>query len=284
MHNLSVECRPENEFRTNRMDNLKGTIRPMNQKLATLWLGAFFALAWLPFGQLPFMEDHWMKIGAYIAPFLLFMAFKARASSQSDGPLMTDSFVVACALAAAYLVHQVEEHWVDLLGRPYPLYELLNSLIAQAFGEEKYGVMTPRALFYVNAGTVWTLAFTAILASPKHVFPAVAMAGLMIVNGAAHIVVAGAQTSYNPGLATSIVLFLPLALAFYRALLGAHGATPIMLGAGIAYGVVGHVLLFAGLFAANVFGLIPISLYYTILIVYGLLPLALFRSQAAVAA
>lgn len=254
-------------------------MKKRNEAISLVWLIAFFLLAWLPLGQLSFMEDHWMKVGAFLAPFLLFMAFKLRASNASSPKLLADVALMASGFAASYLVHQVEEHWVDLLGRPYPLYDLLNSLIAGAFGEEKYGVLTPRALFYVNAGTVWTIAFSAILVSPRHVFPAIAMAGLMLVNGIAHVVVAVAQASYNPGLATSILLFLPLSVAFYRTAIKDRFATRLMLGAGIVWGIFGHVFLFAGLFAANVLELIPIYLYYVGLIAYGLLPLMLFRGE-----
>ncbi|MEO0465853.1 MAG: HXXEE domain-containing protein [Pseudomonadota bacterium] len=251
----------------------------MTIRLAALCLAAFFALTWLPLGQQAFMEQHWMKIGAFVAPILMFMAVKHRDPTRAT-PL-ADISLMASVFAAAYLLHQVEEHWVDLLGRPYPLYDLLNSLIAGAVGEDKYGVMTPSALFYVNAGTVWTIAFVAILVSPRHVFPAIAMAGLMFVNGVAHAVVAAAQFSYNPGLATSIVLFVPLSVLFFRSLLQTGTATLQMILAAIFYGVFGHIYLFAGLFAANIYGLIPPAVYYVGLILFGLVPLALFRPYAA---
>ena len=223
------------------------------------------------------MEEHWMKVGAFIAPVLLFFAFHSRTANSPR--VLSDATLMACMLTASYLVHQVEEHWVDLMGRSYPLYDFLNTVIADVAGEDRYGVLTPSAIFYVNAGMVWTVGFTSILASPKHVFPAIAMAGLMIVNGGAHVLNAIAYQSYNSGLATGLLLFVPIGLMFYRRLLKDAKASPLILSAGILWGVLGHVFLFAGLFAANVYGMFPVGLYYVGLIAWGLVPMALFRSN-----
>ncbi|MEM6535584.1 MAG: HXXEE domain-containing protein [Pseudomonadota bacterium] len=247
----------------------------MDQRIASLWLIVFFAMVWLPLGQQDFMVEHWMKIGAYVAPILLFMGFKQRAGS--DARIFTDVALMACVFAASYLCHQIEEHWVDLLGREYPLYDYLNSVIAGALGDDKYGVMTPSAIFYVNAGTVWTIALVSILAAPRHVFPVIAMAGLILVNGVAHIIAALVGFEYNSGLATSIVLFVPLSVLFFRALLASGQASPGRIGAGILWGFGGHVFLFGGLFAANIYGLFPVVIYYGLLIAYGALPIVLFR-------
>ncbi|MEM8976822.1 MAG: hypothetical protein AAGD43_32635, partial [Pseudomonadota bacterium] len=90
----------------------------INQMLASLSLLAFFALTWAPLGQHAFMVDHWMKVGAFVAPIVVFFGFKARHNSAR--PWSIDIGLFACLLTASYLVHQVEEHWVDLLGREYP--------------------------------------------------------------------------------------------------------------------------------------------------------------------
>ncbi|MEM1389608.1 MAG: HXXEE domain-containing protein [Pseudomonadota bacterium] len=246
--------------------------------MSIICLLIFAIMAWMPFGQQAFLEQHWMKIGAYIAPVLLFMAFHAR--SDRSSPLLLDISLMASVLTVSYLVHQVEEHWVDILGREYPLYEFLNTLIADVAGEERYGVLTPSALFYVNAGMVWTVGFTAILVSPRHSFPAIAIAGLMLVNGVAHLLNAIAYQSYNSGLLTGTIIFIPISLLFYRALTKSGMASATMLTAGIIWGFLGHVLLFAGLFAANVYKLFPPEFYYAGLIVWGAVPLLLFRPRS----
>ncbi|MEM7704237.1 MAG: HXXEE domain-containing protein, partial [Pseudomonadota bacterium] len=225
-----------------------------NQHLAGLSLAALFGLAWVPFGQQAFMVDNWMKVGAFIAPVVLFFGFKIRDDSRI--PWSIDVGLVACLLTAAYLIHQVEEHWVDLLGREYPLYDYLNGLIASLFGEDKYGILDRSGIFYINAGMVWTAGFLAILTGPKKIFPSLAMAGVMFVNALAHIANAVATTSYNAGLATSVILFLPLSLTFFRGTYRAGTANLKLILAAILWGFLAHVILFAGLFASVVQGLV----------------------------
>jgi hypothetical protein len=248
----------------------------MNQRIAAISLLIFFAMAWLPLGQQAFMVDHWMKIGAFLAPILVFAGFKAR--GESTALWTTDISLIAYLLAASYLIHQVEEHWVDLLGREYPLYEFLNGLIATFFGDDHYGILTRSGIFYINAGMVWTAGFLAILTSPKQIFPALAMAGVMFVNGIAHILNAIIALEYNSGLATGLLLFLPLSIVFFRAMLKSGAANVPLIAVGIVWGLLGHVILFAGLFAANVFALVPVQLYYVVLILWGALPVFVFRN------
>ncbi|MEM9396510.1 MAG: HXXEE domain-containing protein [Pseudomonadota bacterium] len=230
----------------------------------------FFLLAWVPMGQQEFLIDHWMKLGAFIALIILFFAFKRRDPLSTKWS--TDVFLMACLLTASYLAHQVEEHWVDLLGREYPLYDFLNSLIASIFGEEKYGILTRSGIFYVNAGMVWTAGFLAILTSPSRLFPSLAMAGIMLVNAIAHVVNALATLSYNSGTFTAIVLFFPFSIAFFVSMYRANEASLSLILWAVAWGFLGHVLLFGGLFAANVLGLVPIWAYYLALILWGVLP------------
>ncbi|MEM1261990.1 MAG: HXXEE domain-containing protein [Pseudomonadota bacterium] len=250
----------------------------MNSLFATVSLFVFFGLAWLPLGQQVFMVDHWMKVGAFVAPIVVFFGFKGRAAASS--PWSVDIGLMACLLTAAYLGHQVEEHWVDFLGREYPLYDYLNGLIAGLFGEDKYGVLDRSGIFYVNAGMVWTAGFLAILTAPRRVFPTLAMAGIMLVNAIAHVGNALVTTSYNSGLVTSVVLFLPLSVVVFAAAHRSGAATTRTLALAILWGFLAHVILFAGLFASVVHGLVPVRAYYICLIVWGVLP-SVFRPRAA---
>ncbi|MEM7739180.1 MAG: HXXEE domain-containing protein [Pseudomonadota bacterium] len=240
---------------------------------------AFMAMLWAPLGQLEFLAFHWMKIGTYMAPIVVFLAFKFR--ERSSGPMFEDVTFMAMLFAAAYFIHQYEEHWINLLGETYPLLHELNSLIAAVLGEDKYGIMTREAIFYINTGTVWATALVAIWASPRLVFPSMAMAGIMAMNGFAHVMVALRTFSYNSGLLTGLVIFLPLVIVYFRALSKSGKATRSMIIAAIGWGVLGHVVLFGGLFLANVMAVIPVSLYYGVLIGLGFAPLVLYRHAGA---
>jgi len=249
----------------------------LNQKLAALSLLVFFGMVWLPLGQHEFVVDHWMKIGAFLAPILIFAGFKGR--REGKAPWITDVSLMAYLLAASYLIHQIEEHWIDLLGREYPLYEFLNGLLAKLFGDDKFGILTRQGIFYINAGMVWTAALLAILSTPKRVFPALAMAGIMLVNGVAHGLNAIIMMEYNSGLATGVFLFLPLSITFFRAMLKSDATYVPIVVAAVIWGFLGHVLLVIGLVMANVFGLIPVPLYYMALILWGTVPVFMFRSE-----
>lgn len=101
-----------------------------DERWALVSLLAFFSMHWVPLGQQGFLAQHWMKLGGLVAPLLMFFAFTAR--SIAAGPWWIDVRLAALLLTAAYMLHQVEEHWIDLLGRRYPLYELLNQMLANA--------------------------------------------------------------------------------------------------------------------------------------------------------
>ncbi len=114
--------------------------------------------------------------------------------------------VVGAALALVwvqlpiYMVHQFEEHWGDR----FRLY--LNRNVA---GCE---ALTPAGAFWINALGVWGLdvvmLYLAVFVNPAY---ALAAFYLPIVNALTHMRAAVARREYNPGLWTSLVLFLPIA-------------------------------------------------------------------------
>ncbi|MEM6411965.1 MAG: hypothetical protein AAF683_10570, partial [Pseudomonadota bacterium] len=63
------------------------------------------------------------------------------------------------------------------------------------------------------------------------------------------------------------------------ALLKSGAANIRLIGAAIMWGFIGHVILFAGLFASNVFELVPLGLYYCVLILWGVVPTIVFREK-----
>lgn len=99
-----------------------------------------------------------------------------------------------------YMVHEWEEHTGDRF-RKY-----LNQNVAG--GRE---ALTPQATFWINALGVWGIDLLAIyLACFVDLSLGLMAFYLPIVNALTHIRVAIARREYNPGLWTSVVLFLPL--------------------------------------------------------------------------
>jgi len=98
-----------------------------------------------------------------------------------------------------YMVHQLEEHIGDRFRR------FVNERLAG--GKE---ALTPAAVAVINIGGVWTVnAASLLLAGLWHPGFALVAAWLTVVNAVTHIAASVKFRGYNPGLVTSVVLFLP---------------------------------------------------------------------------
>jgi hypothetical protein len=107
----------------------------------------------------------------------------------------------------AYLVHQYEEH---ANGR---FKEHANAMFGG--GRE---ILGDTAIFWINVGGVWGVDLAALYAAFYLGAPAGLVAVyLSLVNGLTHIAGAVKERGYNPGLWTSIGIFLPLdGICFYE--------------------------------------------------------------------
>lgn len=108
-------------------------------------------------------------------------------------------FTAIFLLLPIYMLHQYEEHDGDR----FRLY--VNRMVGH--GRE---VLTPVAVFVVNIGAVWILDVVVIyLAWGVHLGLGLIAVYLMLINAVVHIAAAIHSRSYNPGLVTAIVLFVP---------------------------------------------------------------------------
>lgn len=102
-----------------------------------------------------------------------------------------------------YMFHQYEEH---AHGR-------FRDFINQMIGGGKL-ILSDTAIFWINILLVWVLDLCILyIAVYWNNSLGLIAAYLTLVNGLSHIIVALVQRRYNPGLWTSIVLFLPLGAA-----------------------------------------------------------------------
>jgi threonine/homoserine efflux transporter RhtA len=100
-----------------------------------------------------------------------------------------------------YMIHQYEEHNHDR----FRLY--LNKNVAHC------DALTPAGAFWINSLGVWgidlVMLYLAVFVSPAF---ALAAFYLPIINALTHIREAVARREYNPGLHTSVILFLPIGI------------------------------------------------------------------------
>ena len=240
----------------------------MNDRRSLSALSVAFAFLWLPVGQHDFLTEHWMKVGTFMAPFLLLVGL-----SLSNETTQNDARAVSLLLLIVYIVHQFEEHRIDLYGRSYAFKPNLNEFLSDILGRPTVQeFMSDTSVFVINTSLVWLVGALAIWRGSQHVFAALCMASIVVVNAISHLGAALIAGSYNPGLLTGVVLFLPIGIGAY-VLLG-HTAKPsrrIIL-ASLAWGLIAHVLMISGVLALNQFSQIPESAYFAVLIAWALLP------------
>jgi hypothetical protein len=139
------------------------------------------------------LTSFWVYGGALSAVLILLLS-----------PLLLAHWSVPLAVTflhlPAYMIHQYEEHDGDR----FRLF--FNKTIG-----EGYDVLSPLAVFITNVPGVWGIVTISILgASEINLGWSYLAVYLVLVNAFVHIVHAISFHRYNPGLATAILLFLPL--------------------------------------------------------------------------
>ncbi|MEO0330035.1 MAG: HXXEE domain-containing protein [Pseudomonadota bacterium] len=250
-----------------------------DSKVALLAALMLFFMLWVPLGQYDFLTENWMKIGTYAAPFLICIFCSVR--SEKTTSILTDTKLMSALFLVAYIIHQFEEHWIDLLGERYAFYRDVNQLILEVLNAQDSTIMplSPEAIYVINTSLVWLVGILAILRSPDHLFSSLAMAGITLINGMSHIVLGVAKQAYNPGLLSAIVVFLPLAIAFYRAILTENPNIKEQVIVSGLWSVLAHIIMIVGLLAANWFNFISETTYFAVLIIWSILPVFLFNSN-----
>lgn len=167
------------------------------------------------------LVQHWVVAAVYVAVLLTLLA-----------PLIYRGWGLGALLihlcGIAYALHQLEEHWGDRFRR------FVNDRV---FGG--VDALTINAVWWINVPGVWGLNIAALYAAVDGA-PAIGLAApyLMLVNALVHGLGA-LRFGYNPGLATAVLLFVPLgvtALMVIPATLAAHFA-------GLAVAVAVHLAL-----------------------------------------
>lgn len=144
--------------------------------------------------------------------------------------------------AAAYLIHNVEEYGVDLMGR---LHAFPTSLcIMFGFPDAVHCPAPPAFFTSVNVPMFWFAAPVAALLSKRHPLVGLTIYSVMSVNFVAHLA-SGLATGaiYNPGWFTALLLFLPLTVWMVHTLFGGAGLGYGALAYLAGWGVVLHLIL-----------------------------------------
>ncbi len=206
-----------------------------HERRILLPLTLLIAALWIP-ATVDYLLMRWMLIGLGMA-FGLTMAVTA-APSTSLTRWHAGLFIM-------YLVHQFEEHGVDFLGRHYAFIDDINKTMGAKLGcgDALLCPMTPYAIMMVNTWVVWLPMVLALFLGERRVGIGIIAAGVPAVNGPVHIISSIIHQEYNPGVVTSIILFVPICIAYYRMVQPLLENPRRMIMLSVFYGVIVHVLL-----------------------------------------
>ena len=149
--------------------------------------------------------------------------------------------------AAAYLLHNVEEYGIDLLGQTYAFPKFFCHMFGFAAIYPTCPV-APEVFTAVNVPMFWLAAPVAALMSKRHPVVGLTIYSIISINLVTHIaqgVISG--TFYNPGFLTALVLFLPLSAWVIYALFVTGPLSYKTLAYVIGWGIAAHLILMAAM-------------------------------------
>lgn len=187
----------------------------------------------------------WPWIGVGLATLVLLGLLFGDLRGDRTVPRTHDMVWLAWAATTAYLLHQFEEHGIDVEGMPYAFRGLLCAKFG--FADAATCPIPDAFITAVNIPVVWLAGPISALLGRR--WPAIALSYVSVpaVNAIAHIGPAGVAGSYNPGLLTAVLLFLPLSLWTFRVALRRPNLGPRAVAATILSGVVLHAVLMLSL-------------------------------------
>jgi hypothetical protein len=187
-------------------------------------------------------------IGGVAAVVLLALLFGTNVlRSRPMSSRWRDPVWMSWMATVAYLLHNVEEYGLDLLGNSHAFpCALCATLNLPPYPD----CSIPPAFFLaVNIPLFWIVGPLAALLSPRHRLVGFALYSVISINTLVHIAaVFGSGQPYNPGLLTALLLFLPLTVWVGSAFFGkdrlSHKAMALLL----VWGVLLHALLMVPMF------------------------------------
>ena len=177
---------------------------------------------------LQYIADNWQKALpalAVIGAVAWFVAFAGQPASER---------AIFAALLVIYMVHQIEEHlW------PGGFRQFANKYVFRS-GNADWPVDVD-GVALVNIGYVWLPLALAVAWPETFRWVGLGWVGLTLVNGISHIATSVRFRIYNPGLVTSIVLFLPFTIWALVHEVQTGGLTGIEVAGVVIAGVLLHV-------------------------------------------
>jgi hypothetical protein len=210
----------------------------------------------------------WPFAGLALSVVLFVRAWRAPRSASATSRWSDPAFVVQL-LWPMYLLHQFEEHGIDALGRHF---SFLGSLCA-TIGHASVDTCPADAQFVFAVNVIaCPMAFSLpMIWARTRPHRAVLGWSVPLSNALAHIVPAVLHREYDPGLLTSVVLFVPLGLWMLRLMLRAGAIRPAQIPLLFVAGGLMHAVLLGSLLGQD-YGFFGHTTVLAINAVNGLIP------------
>lgn len=155
--------------------------------------------SWLQGFTLDFLYKNWAKMGLLLAIYLVIMLLSFQQS-------ISDLVFYAWLTLPLYFAHQFEEHCL-----PGKFKEFFNHHLFH----KTFIPLNEKNVFWINVVLTWVLfPIAAILAQHVGISFGLFLAYFLLLNASIHIISFLVKRKYNPGLVTSVLLFVPAGLYF----------------------------------------------------------------------
>ncbi len=177
-----------------------------------------------------YFEHRWplVSLGAAVAIWIFVASQQRRSWRDPMAPALW-------LLFSAYLLHGFEVDGIDLLGREF----YFQTHVLETRGID----LSAGEIMRMNTVSMYVFFLCGIWGGDRYRFAGIAAASLPLANGTMHIINSVMLLEYTPGLATSIVMFLPGAVWYLARAYRVLGVSPWLVAAGVAYAAFGHVAL-----------------------------------------
>lgn len=205
---------------------------PISQPRLTWLLVAFGSIVAL--NTIPvvagYFEHRWplVSLGAAVCIWVFVAA-------QPRGAWRDRMAAASWLLFSAYLLHGFEVDGIDLLGREF----YFQTHVLETRGIE----LTASDIMRMNTASIYLFFLCAIWGGERYPFAGMAAAGLTLANGLMHTINSITLLDYNPGLATSLLLFLPGATWYLVRARRVLNINAWLIAGGVGYGLFGHMAL-----------------------------------------
>ena len=191
-------------------------------------------------------DIYWPWIGLIASILILLLLFTTNVFRHNfQVQRWKDPLWLSWLAIPIYMLHEFEEYGIDMKGVNHAFPNGLCSNLN--LGEYPQCPIPHEFYLYVNIPLVWVFAVLATTLSAKNAFLGLGLYSVIISNGVVHIALFVIRQSYNPGVLTSLVLFLPSFWWVCRANFGNGGFAEKGITVIIVTGIILHAILISSL-------------------------------------